>query len=97
MHTHTHTQIRTAYTARSDSRDPTGQSNCIYPSDFQSGATILDKELNALLVDNIADGVTLTTILDCCHSGTALDLPYMQQAAATVRAHTHTHTYTPPL
>jgi len=72
-----------------DSRDPTGQSNCIYPSDFQSGATLLDKELHALLSSNLNEGVVMTTILDCCHSGTALDLPYMQQAAATDAQHSY--------
>jgi hypothetical protein len=33
--------------------------------------------MNAILVRNLPPGVRLTAIFDCCHSGSALDLPFM--------------------
>jgi len=58
---------------------------------------ILDDEMNRLLVQQLPEGVRLTVILDCCHSGSGMDLaynwdPYAEdrsgswtQAASTVR------------
>eukprot|EP01095_Lingulamoeba_sp_RSL-Kostka_P014611 TRINITY_DN642_c0_g1_i2.p1 TRINITY_DN642_c0_g1~~TRINITY_DN642_c0_g1_i2.p1 ORF type:complete len:177 (+),score=67.21 TRINITY_DN642_c0_g1_i2:413-943(+) len=43
---------------------------------------IVDDELYDQLVDKIPEGVRLTAILDCCHSGTALDLPYVYKLKA---------------
>jgi len=36
---------------------------------------IVDDELKRFLVDILPEGVQLTALLDCCHSGTGLDLP----------------------
>ncbi len=36
----------------------------------------MDDELNALMVRPLLPGVTLHAVIDACHSGTALDLPY---------------------
>jgi hypothetical protein len=37
---------------------------------------ILDDELKTLLVNHLKKGVTLFVLMDCCHSGTILDLKY---------------------
>ncbi|KAH9887977.1 caspase domain-containing protein [Cubamyces lactineus] len=37
---------------------------------------IIDNELRAKLVDRLPDGVSLTAIIDSCHSGTLLDLDH---------------------
>jgi metacaspase-1 len=50
-----------------------GLDECIYPCDLEE---ILDDDLRMLLVDSLPDGVKLRCILDCCHSGTGMDLPY---------------------
>ena len=49
----------------------------ICPVDVDTNGCIWDDELNRILVLGIADGARLRVIFDCCHSGTALDLPFM--------------------
>lgn len=53
----------------------------ICPVDFQSQSEIVDDELNRMLVNPLPQGVKLHAIIDACHSGSVLDLPYQ----ATVR------------
>lgn len=53
-----------------------GQDETLVPSDFRSHGMISDDDLRRLIVLPLPAGVRLTVILDCCHSGTALDLPY---------------------
>jgi Ca2+-binding EF-hand superfamily protein len=59
-----------------DGDEMDGKDDCIVPCDFQHHGFISDDELRSLLVESLPKGVRLTCILDCCHSGTALDLPY---------------------
>lgn len=52
------------------------QDETILPTDFNSAGVIVDDELNAMMVRPLAPGVTLHALIDACHSGTAMDLPY---------------------
>lgn len=52
-----------------------GMDECIYASDL---TPIIDDDLRLALVDSMPPGVTVTIILDCCHSGTGIDLPFVK-------------------
>lgn len=53
-----------------------GMDETIVPVDVQASGQITDNELHALLVEPLPSGARLTALMDCCHSGTALDLPF---------------------
>lgn len=48
----------------------------ILPCDWEEAGHILDQEINQNLVTKLDEGVKLLCVIDCCHSGTAIDLPY---------------------
>jgi hypothetical protein len=63
------------------SRDEkSGYDSCIYPISNGEIESIIDDELRTLLVDKIPTGCKCFAILDCCNSGSALDLRYMYNA-----------------
>ena len=49
----------------------------IYPVDFRDVGHIVDDDMHKIMVQPLQPGVRLTAIFDSCHSGTALDLPYI--------------------
>jgi hypothetical protein len=51
-----------------------GYDSCIYPCDGQNIETISDDELRAFLANRIPVGCKCFVVLDCCHSGSAVDL-----------------------
>ena len=53
-----------------------GMNETILPVDFQTAGMITDDEIGSILVRALPDGVRLTALMDSCHSGTGLDLPY---------------------
>lgn len=57
-----------------------GNDECIYPVDFQQNGSIIDDVLHDILVKRLPSGCKLTAIFDSCHSGTAMDLPFMYRA-----------------
>lgn len=57
-----------------------GYDSCIYPIDNAKIEIITDDELRDLLVNKIPTGGKAFVVLDCCHSGSALDLRYMISA-----------------
>lgn len=57
-----------------DERD--GLDEVICPVDYKTAGTIVDDDLHAILVGKLPEGCRLTVIMDCCHAGTMLDLPY---------------------
>ncbi|KXJ89426.1 metacaspase-1 [Microdochium bolleyi] len=60
-----------------DGDEPDGYDEVIYPVDFRSTGHITDDEMHRIMVRPLQAGVRLTAIFDSCHSGTALDLPYI--------------------
>ncbi|GAA5924710.1 Ca(2+)-dependent cysteine protease MCA1 [Sporobolomyces koalae] len=60
-----------------DGDEDDGYDETIYPVDFKQAGEIVDDEMNAIMVQSLPQGCRLTAIFDCCHSGSALDLPYM--------------------
>jgi len=57
-----------------------GYDETLIPVDFLSAGQIRDDELFVTLVGAMSSGVTLTCLMDCCHSGSILDLPYAFKA-----------------
>jgi len=58
-----------------------GLDETICPVDFKSAGQIIDDDINDLLVKTIPEGARLTALMDCCHSGTGMDLPYMYRSS----------------
>jgi metacaspase-1 len=48
----------------------------LVPLDYDTSGQIRDDDLFLTLVGKMPKGVQLTCVMDCCHSGTVLDLPY---------------------
>jgi hypothetical protein len=57
-----------------------GLDECIYPCNRGALETITDDELRSLLAARIPAGCKAFVVLDCCHSGTAVDLRYLWAA-----------------
>jgi hypothetical protein len=64
---------------------PCSQDETILPTDFNSAGVIVDDDLNAMMVRPLAPGVTLHALIDACHSGTAMDLPYRAKVGSDGR------------
>ncbi|KAL0412681.1 UNVERIFIED_CONTAM: Lysine-specific histone demethylase 11 [Sesamum radiatum] len=54
-----------------------GFDETICPVDFETNGMISDNYINKTIVNPLIQGVTLHAIIDSCHSGTVLDLPYV--------------------
>lgn len=60
-----------------DGDEDDGYDEAICPLDYESAGLIIDDEMHDIMVKPLQSGVRLTALFDSCHSGTALDLPYM--------------------
>jgi len=60
-----------------DGDEEDGYDEVIYPVDFRTAGHIVDDEMHRIMVGPLKPGVRLTAIFDSCHSGSALDLPYI--------------------
>ncbi|KAI9304648.1 peptidase C14, caspase domain-containing protein [Cunninghamella echinulata] len=72
-----------------DGDEDDGSDETIYPVDHDrypgNSGQILDDEMNAIMVRPLPRGCRLTAIFDSCHSGTALDLPYVYSTQGAVK------------
>ncbi|KAF9295750.1 Ca(2+)-dependent cysteine protease [Linnemannia elongata] len=68
-----------------DGDETAGFDNCIFPLDHKETGVITDDELHTMLVKALPPGVRLTAVFDCCHSGSALDLPYLYASTGYIR------------
>jgi len=57
-----------------------GYDEALCPRDFQQNGMIRDDDLYDILVKDLPKGTHLVSLMDCCHSGTILDLPYIFKA-----------------
>lgn len=53
-----------------------GMDETIIPLDYQQKGQIIDDIILQKLVMPLPEGCRLTVLMDCCHSGSVLDLPY---------------------
>eukprot|EP00933_Yihiella_yeosuensis_P061771 TRINITY_DN64617_c0_g1_i1.p1 TRINITY_DN64617_c0_g1~~TRINITY_DN64617_c0_g1_i1.p1 ORF type:complete len:373 (+),score=62.16 TRINITY_DN64617_c0_g1_i1:60-1178(+) len=53
-----------------------GMNETILPVDFETAGMMTDDQLGDFIVKPLPDGVKLISVMDCCHSGTGLDLPF---------------------
>jgi len=64
-------------------RDETdGRDETIVPLDFETAGEITDDWLFENIISKVPKDVTLWCFLDCCHSGTAVDLKYNYQSSS---------------
>lgn len=63
-----------------DGDEKDGYDETLVPLDYQSNGQIRDDDLFTKLVGAFPAGVNVTFVMDCCHSGSVLDLPYQFKA-----------------
>jgi len=54
-----------------------GYDEALVPMDYDEEGLIMDDDLFEIIIEPLADGVHMFSLMDCCHSGTILDLPYI--------------------
>lgn len=57
-----------------------GYDEALVPLDFKRAGMIIDDDLYDLFVKGLPYGVHVVSVMDCCHSGTMMDLPYIFKA-----------------
>jgi len=60
-----------------DGDEADGYDEALVPRDYQDADMIRDDDLYEMLVKPLPDGVHMVSLMDCCHSGTIMDLPYI--------------------
>jgi len=68
-----------------DGDEDDGFDEVIFPMDHQQKGHIVDDLLHDLMVKPLPPGCRLTAIFDSCHSGTALDLPYIYSTEGKIK------------
>lgn len=72
-------------TKDTDGDEEDGYDEVIYPVDFRAAGHIVDDEMHRIMVQSLQPGVRLTAIFDSCHSGSALDLPYIYSTQGVLK------------
>ncbi|KAG7665161.1 MCA1 [[Candida] subhashii] len=68
-----------------DGDEESGYDDVIYPLDFEQNGHIVDDDMHAIMVMPLPAGCRLTALYDSCHSGTALDLPYVYSTKGLIK------------
>ena len=63
-----------------DGEEEDGHDESLVPLDYATNGVIRDDDLFKIIIQPLASDVCLTSVMDCCHSGTVLDLPYVFKA-----------------
>jgi metacaspase-1 len=59
-----------------DGDEKDGYDETLVPVDFQTASQLRDDDVFSALIGPMPSGVVVTCVMDCCHSGTVLDLPF---------------------
>ena len=54
-----------------------GFNETLMPLDYKFAGTIVDDDINKMMVNPLPAGVTLHCLVGACHSGTVMDLPFL--------------------
>jgi hypothetical protein len=57
-----------------------GYDEALVPLDYESAGMVLDDDLYDIFVKGLPSGVHVISLMDCCHSGSIMDLPYIFKA-----------------
>lgn len=68
-----------------DGDEDDGYDEVIYPVDFKEKGHIVDDLIHTIMVKPLPAGCRLTAIFDSCHSGSALDLPYIYSTEGKIK------------
>ncbi|KAG1729665.1 caspase domain-containing protein [Suillus paluster] len=68
-----------------DGDEEDGFDEVIYPVDFKQNGHIVDDLMHQIMVKPLPAGCRLTAIFDSCHSGSALDLPYVYSTEGKIK------------
>lgn len=68
-----------------DGDEEDGFDSTIYPTDFKQNGPIVDDLMHDIMIKSLPAGCRLTALYDSCHSGTALDLPYIYSTKGVVK------------
>ncbi|KAG0210306.1 Ca(2+)-dependent cysteine protease [Mortierella sp. GBA30] len=68
-----------------DGDEDDGYDETIYPVDHDQAGVIIDDTMHDILIRPLPAGCRLTAIMDCCHSGSALDLPYIYSTTGNLK------------
>ncbi|KAJ3134935.1 Ca(2+)-dependent cysteine protease [Geranomyces variabilis] len=73
-----------------DGDEDDGYDETICPLDYETAGQITDDEMNAIMVRSLPNGARLTLIIDACHSGSAMDLPFTYLPDGSLKTNTVT-------
>eukprot|EP00656_Telonema_subtile_P057364 TRINITY_DN9410_c0_g1_i1.p1 TRINITY_DN9410_c0_g1~~TRINITY_DN9410_c0_g1_i1.p1 ORF type:complete len:136 (-),score=7.79 TRINITY_DN9410_c0_g1_i1:127-534(-) len=59
-----------------DGDEADGLDETLVPVDYKTAGTIVDDDIFEIVCRNLPAGVRLTAVMDCCHSGSLMDLPF---------------------
>jgi hypothetical protein len=68
-----------------DGDEADGFDEVIYPVDYETNGHIVDDLMHEIMVRSLPPGCRLTAIFDSCHSGSALDLPYIYSTEGKIK------------
>jgi len=68
-----------------DGDEDDGYDETIYPVDHEHAGVIIDDTMHDILIRPLPAGCRLTAIMDCCHSGSALDLPFIYSTTGNLK------------
>eukprot|EP00758_Cryptobia_borreli_P004057 Tbor_TRINITY_DN4154_c0_g1::TRINITY_DN4154_c0_g1_i1::g.26496::m.26496 len=71
-----------------DGDEEDGYDETLVPVDHETAGAIIDDDIFEIMVRRLPGGVRMTCVMDCCHSGSLMDLPFTVVAGENMSPHT---------